>query len=315
MTRPVVLMLEPLHADARALLGERAVVHELASPDAPLDGVPLDEVVGLITRGRGNVDAALLGQLGSLRAVIRAGVGLDNVDQAAAMVQNVAVLNVPNALTGTVAEHAIALALAARRDVLRMATAARSGAWLERDSYSGESIAGARVCVAGMGAIGQKAATLFRALGADVVTWSRSTRDDPFFEPSLDCALEGADVVSLHMALHAETRGILGADRLERLNRGAAVINTARPGLVDRDGLLAALESGQVGAYAVDGFEPEPPSPGDPLLAHPHVLVTPHVAALTSETFVAVCRSTVLGLLDVLDGRAPTDGAQMVPGE
>ncbi len=315
MTRPVVLMLEPLHAAARELLGERATVHELPSPEAPLDHLDLDRIDGLVTRGRGRVDAALLARLGSLRAVIRAGVGLDNVDRGAASARNVAVLNVPNALTATVAEHAIALALAARRDVVNMGVAARRGAWSERDQYRGEAIAGARVCVAGMGAIGARATSLFRSLGADVVTWSRSPREDSAFEPSLDRAVEGADVVSLHMALTPGTRGILGGDRLERLRHGATVVNTARPGLVDRAAMLTALESGRVASYAVDGFEPEPPKAGDPLLDHPRVLVTPHVAALTQETYVSVCRSTVLGLLDFLHGVVPTDGAQVVAAE
>ncbi len=313
MTLPVVLLLESLHEEARALLGARATVHELAAPDAPIDHLPLESVTGLITRGRGQVNGALLGRLGALRAVVRAGVGLDNVDQEAAHAHGVAVLNVPNALTTTVAEHAIALALAARRDVITMASAARSGEWSQRDLYTGGAVAGARVCVLGMGAIGTRAIELFRALGADVVAWSRSPREDAAYEPSLERALDGADIVSLHMALSPEMRGFLTAGRLERLAQGATIVNTARPGLVDRAAMLNALEIGQVGAYAVDGFEPEPPPKGDELLAHPRVLVTPHVAALTHETYVSVCRSTVLGLMDLLAGRTPADGARVVP--
>ena len=308
-----MLLLEPLHEAARALLGEQATVHELSAPDASIDHLPLKAVTGLITRGRGRVDERLLARLAALRVVARAGVGLDNVDLEAARSRGVTVLNVPNALTATVAEHAIALALAARRDLLSMATAARSGDWFARDGYRGVSIAGARVAVLGLGPIGARATELFRALGADVVAWSRSPREEPAYEPSLERALDGAEVVSLHMALGPETRGLLTAERLSLLRGGATIINTARPGLMDRSALLAALGSGHVSAYAVDGFEPEPPAAGDELLAHPRVFVTPHVAALTEETYQGLCRSTAEGVLDVLAGRTPAGGAQIVP--
>lgn len=322
MTHPLVLLLEPLHPEARAALAVAATVVELTSPDAALEAVPLGRVEALVTRGRGRVDAALLARLGSLRVIARAGVGLDNVDLEAARARGIPVLNVPNALTVTVAEHAVALALAARRDIPRIAQAARSGDWDARERYTGASIAGARVAVLGLGAIGQRTAKLFGALGADVVTWNRTTRagagegdagNGISYEPDLERALDGADVVSLHMALTPETRAFLGAARLSRLATGAAVINTARPGLVDRQALLSALESGQVARYAVDGFEPEPPPREDPLLSHPGVIVTPHVAALTREAFANLCLATVEGVLSVLAGGEPTRGAQIVP--
>jgi phosphoglycerate dehydrogenase-like enzyme len=332
LTHPLVLLLEPLHPEARAALAVAATVVELTSPDAALEAVPLGRVEALVTRGRGRVDAALLARLGSLRVIARAGVGLDNVDLEAARARGIPVLNVPNALTVTVAEHAVALALAARRDIPRIAQAARSGDWDARERYAGASIAGARVAVLGLGAIGQRTAKLFGALGADVVTWNRTTRagtgeggtgegdageggagNGISYEPDLESALDGADVVSLHMALTPETRGFLGAARLSRLATGAAVINTARPGLVDRQALLSALESGQVARYAVDGFEPEPPPREDPLLSHPGVIVTPHVAALTREAFANLCLATVEGVLSVLAGGEPTRGAQIVP--
>lgn len=310
VTGPRVLLLESVHPDAHAELSARAVVHEAPAPDAQLNG--LEDVRAIVTRGRGRVNDALLAGCPALEVVARAGVGLDNVDLEAAARRGVTVLNVPDALTETVAEHALALALAARRQVVASANDARGGRWEERARFSGEMVAGARTTVIGLGAIGARAAALLRAVGADVTTWSRTPREDENFEPDLARALDGADVVSLHVALTEETRGLLGAPLLERLAPGATVVNTARPAVVDRAAMLAALESGRVGAYAVDGFEPEPPAPSDPLLAHPGVIATPHVAALTRATYRDLCLATVRGVLAVLDGEEPSGGAQRV---
>ncbi|MEM1450757.1 MAG: NAD(P)-dependent oxidoreductase [Planctomycetota bacterium] len=311
MTRPTVVLLEPLHADARSELAAATDVVEAPSPDADLEG--LAHVAAIITRGRGRVDAALLERCPALRAVARAGVGLDNVDRAAAAARDVVVLNVPDALTDTVAEHALALALAGRRRAFEGALDAREGRWEKRLDYAGETLASARATVVGLGAIGARTAALLRAVGADVTTWNRSARDDEAFEPDLDRALEGAEVVSLHVALTDATRGMIDGERIGRLAEGATLVNTARPAVCDRDAVLAGLADGHLGAYAVDGFEPEPPATDDPLLRHDRVLVTPHVAALTRSTFRGLCLSTVRGVLDVLDGRAPKDGARVVP--
>jgi len=310
VTGPRILLLEPLHEDARAVLADAGELIEASAPDAdPGDTAGVDAIV---TRGRGRVDAALLERCPALRVVARAGVGLDNVDLDAAAARGVAVLNVPDALTKTVAEHALALALAARRGIVESARDAREGRWEDRAHYAGESLAGARVTVVGLGSIGARTAALMRAVGARVTTWSRTRRDDAGFEPDLDRALDGAEVVSLHAALTDATRGLIDGARLGRLAPGASVVNTARPAVVDRDAILAALEGDRVGAYAVDGFDPEPPDPADPLLTHPRAIVTPHVAALTRTTFRDLCLQAARGVLDVLAGRDPSGGARRV---
>lgn len=310
MSGPVLLLLESLHPDARAALAAGATLVETEAPDAlPED---LTDVEAIVTRGRGRVDAALLQRCSALRVVARAGVGLDNVDVAACAARGVTVLNVPDALTDTVAEHALALALAARRAVVSSARDAREGRWEARDHYGGETLLGARATVLGLGSIGERTAVLLRAVGAEVTTWSRAPRSALGFEPDLDRALDGAEVVSLHVALHPDTRGLLGTERLARLAAGASVVNTARPAVVDHAAMLAALDAGRVGAYAVDGFHPEPPPAGDPLLGHPRVIVTPHVAALTGATYRALCLAAARGVLDVLEGREPTGGARRV---
>lgn len=289
MSRPRVHLLEPIDESALERLGEAADVSGPAREAAA-------DAQGVIVRGAVRVDAAMMDAMPGLRVIARAGVGVDNIDLDAARGRGVRVLNVPNALTETVAEHALALALAARRGVCETATAAREGHWQERLSYRGESIAGSRVTIVGLGSIGRRTADLFRAVGAEVTGWSRSTGG------SLVDALDGAEVVSLHVALVPETRGLIGREELARLAKGALVVNTARPAVVDRDAMLAALSDGRVGNYAVDGFEPEPPDASDELLGHPGVIVTPHVAALTSGAFRGLCVSAAEGVVAVLTG-------------
>ena len=300
MTRRKVLLLEPLHDEATAWLAERVDAVEGVATDL-CEGA--SQVEALIVRGATTVDADLLARLPSLRVVARAGVGVDNIDLQAAAAMGVRVLHVPHALTETVAEHAIALALALRREVVSMAAATRAGRWKARDSYRGDSIAGARVAVVGMGSIGRRTADLLRALGADVVTWNRSTMEASvgLTTYDLDEALDGAEAVSLHVALTSETYGFIGKPELDRLAAGATVINTARPEIVDRAAILAALESGRVRAYGVDGFAPAAPLPDDELLGHPGVLVTPHVAALTSRAFKDLSMATARGVANVLE--------------
>lgn len=310
MSAPRVLLLESVHPDARAELAEGAAVDEAPAPDAEL--TELETVRAIITRGRGQVNDALLARCPALEVVARAGVGLDNVELEACARRGVTVLNVPDALTETVAEHALALALAGRRQVVASANDARGGRWEERSQYSGEMVAGARATVLGLGAIGGRTAGLLRAVGAQVTTWNRSAREDEGFEAHLERAVDGADILSVHVALTNDTRGLVGADLLARLAPGATVVNTARPAVVDHPAMLAALETGRIGSYAVDGFEPEPPDPADPLLAHPSVIVTPHVAALTRATYRDLCLATVRGVLEVLAGGEPTSGARRV---
>ena len=239
--------------------------------------------------------------------VVARGVGLDGVDLEAAARRGVTVSTSPR--LWTVAGHALALALAARRG--RPARTTRAGRWEERARYSGEMIAGARTAVVGLGAIGARTA-LLRAVGADVRPGAAPARGREL-RTDLARALDGADMVSLHGAHRRDPRPARRAAP-RRLAPGATVVNTARPAVVDRAAMLAALESGRVGAYAVDGFEPEPPDPSDPLLAHPGVIATPHVAALTRTTYRDLCLATVRGVLAVLDGDEPSGGAQRVQG-
>ena len=213
VTGPRVLLLESVHSDAHAELSARAVIHEAPAPDAELDG--LEDVRAIVACGRRRRTTRCSRGVPRSRSSRARGVGLDNVDLEAAARRGVTVLNVPDALTETVAEHALALALAP--PVVSSANDARGGRWEERARYSGEMIAGARTAVVGLGAIGARTAALLRAVGADVTTWSRARARTRASNPTSPAPSTAPTWSRLHVALTDETRGLLDAPLLERL--------------------------------------------------------------------------------------------------
>jgi phosphoglycerate dehydrogenase-like enzyme len=172
----------------------------------------------------------------------------------------------------------------------------------------GREICNAKVAVVGLGAVGSQFARFAVALGARVFGYDPAALGDGvalpnFYRVELEEALRGADVVSLHAPLPADGLSLLAHDELAYLARGAVVVNTARAGLVDPTAMLAALNNGQVGAYATDVFETEPPSIDD-LLSHSNVLLTSHIGGYTAESVERTTEVAVANLLEVLEGHA-----------
>ncbi len=235
----------------------------------------------------------------------RCGVGVDNIDVAAATERGIPVVYAPGSTTTAVAEHAMMLMLAASRRLCTLNAAVHAGNWAIRNGWTSVELAGKTLGIVGLGDIGQRVATLATAFGMQVAYWSRSSRDEGLQYLPLDELLAQSDVVSLHVGLNAETRHLIGADTLARLKPGAILVNTARGGVIDQAALAAALDSGQVGFFATDVLETQPPAAADPLLGHERVLVTPHVAALTDATFRHICVRSASNVLAILRGEEP----------
>lgn len=297
-----ILLLERLHADAEALL---AAHDTLLAPAALDEAHRLAGVTAILTRGKGRVTAALLEGCPALRVVARCGVGLDNIDLAAAQARGVTVVYAPGSTTTAVAEHTVLLLLAASRRLHQLATAVDGGNWAVRDGYVATELAGKTLGIVGLGAIGRRVATIAQALGMRVVAASRSSQAAGIAALPLDALLGESDAVSLHVALTPETRGLLGERELALMRPGSLLLNTARGALIDQTALLTALDAGRPGYFASDVLATEPPEAGEPLLGHPHVLLTPHTAALTDATYRAMCVSTATNVLTVLRGEQP----------
>lgn len=300
----MILLLENLHQDAHALLAGHAELLLAGGPGDPGGGVPFDRVRAVITRGRGRVDRALIERCPRLTVAARAGVGLDNVDLEAAARRGIRVLYAPGGNTATTAEHTIALLLAVLRRIGVMSRAVAEGRWEDRNTYAGDEARGKTLGIVGFGAIGRRVAEIAGALGMDIVVAGHRGIQAPHPVLPLPELLARADVVTLHLPLRDDTRGLIGAEQLAAMKPGAFLVNTARGALINQKALAEALSGGRLGGFAADVLDAEPPAPDDPLLRSDRVLITPHVAALTAGTYRAVCLLTARNVLAVLRGEA-----------
>ena len=302
-----VLLLETIDDATHAELAAQSKTTLAPTPDARLDDRELVDVDAIITRGRGRVTSDLIAQCPGLRVIGRCGVGLDNIDVAAATAGGVAVINAPGSATTTTAEHTVMLMLALSRQLYAQVAAVKSDDWEIRGAVSADECAGKRLGVVGLGAIGTRVAELSAALGMEVIAHNRTNRDQSGHSKSvrqmpLAELLAQSDIVSLHIALTPETRGFIGRAELAAMKPGALLVNAARGALVDVDALLEVLDSGRLAGYAADGVDPEPPAVGDRLIHHRRTIITPHSAALTASTYSRMCLRTVRNVLGYLTG-------------
>ena len=260
----------------------------------------LKEAWGLVVRSRTKVNAALLARMPALKIIARAGVGVDNIDMAAATAAGIRVVNAPTAASISVAELTVALYLLMVRELLGPISDTRSGGW-KRGTH-GHELSGRTVGFIGYGRIAREVAARARAFGMTILAFDPMLKYTPDGTPlvALDELLARADLVSVHAALTPESRHLLDAAHLGRMKRGAWLVNVARGALVDETALLAALEDGRLGGAALDVFEVEPPVRRE-LLAHPRVIPTPHLGASTHEAQARAGTQVVEELLRALD--------------
>jgi phosphoglycerate dehydrogenase-like enzyme len=243
-----------------------------------------------------------------LRLISIWGTGVDNVDLEACRQRGVMVTNTPGVNADAVAEHAIALMLAVMRRIPALDRETRAGQWPRGLLVQAR---GKTLGLIGFGAIGSRVAALGRGLGMSLLAWTLR-RDDARVAAAgarsvgLETLLRESDVVSLHLRLAAETRWFLGAARLALMKPTAFLVNTARGGLVEKDALVAALRDGRLAGAGLDVFHEEPVVAGDPLLALPNVVLTPHNAGMTREVIEAGLHRAVENIEAFLGG-APTD--------
>jgi D-3-phosphoglycerate dehydrogenase len=242
---------------------------------------------GLVVRSETKVTAAVMDEAVRLRAIGRAGVGVDNIDVPAATTRGIIVMNAPDGNTMTTAEHTLALLLALARGVPQAHASLRAGNW-ERKKFIGVELRGKTLGIVGLGRIGRVVASRARGFEMKVLAF------DPFVAPeqaremdlelgTLEEVCARADFLTVHTPLTAETRGIIGAREFARMKPDVRIINCARGGLIDERALYAALKEGRVAGAALDVFEEEPPSQSNPLLEFEGVITTPHLGASTRE--------------------------------
>jgi D-3-phosphoglycerate dehydrogenase len=264
---------------------------------------------------QGQITAAAIAASPRLRIVARHGVGVDEVDLAAAAAHGVIVTNAPGSNSRAVAEHTLAMILALVKDLKPFDAAVAGGAWRGAGTVS-RDVAGLRLGLVGCGAIGREVARLATAFCMAAASF------DPALPPEgvagiarresvLDLAA-GSDVLSVHCPLTPATRGLVDSEVLAAMPKGGFVVNTARGGVVSEAALLDALERGHLAGAALDVFTVEPPPADDPLRRHPRVLATPHIAGVTPGSMVNMGVAAAECIAAVLTGGAVPQGRTVV---
>jgi len=247
----------------------------------------LKEADGIIIRSGTKLTQELLDGQPRLKAIVRAGVGVDNIDLTAATREGIVVMNTPAGNTTSTAEHTMAMMLAMSRNIAPAAASMREGKW-DRKKYMGTQLAGKTLGVLGLGRIGLSVARRARGFEMNVIGY------DPFLSPEraaefgielyrdVDELVPLCDYITVHTPLTEETRGLINARRLANMKKNCRIINCARGGIVDEAALSDAVKTGRIAGAALDVFVDEPPK--DPTLQQlENVLTTPHLAASTEE--------------------------------
>lgn len=244
----------------------------------------------VIVRNRTQVRGELLAACEKATVVGRLGVGLDNIDLPACAARGVRVIPAAGANALAVAEYVVGTAMLLLRGAYLSTGDVASGQWPRARLSQGRETAGKTLGLVGLGFIGQRTAALARALGMQVCAYDPAiAADAPVWVSSgverlgLDALLARSDVVSLHVPLTAETKNLLSAERVKGMKSGAIVINTARGGIADEVAIAQAIRDGRLGGAAFDVFEPEPLQAGSAWDGCPNVVLTPHVAGVTTE--------------------------------
>jgi len=248
----------------------------------------LREFDACVVRSQPKITAECLENPGKLRAIARAGVGVDNIDVPAATRKGVVVMNTPGGNTVSAAEHTIALLLALARRVPAADAVMKAGGW-DRNKFVGTQVAGKTLGVIGLGRIGREVAR--RAAGLDMqvialdpfVTAARAAEMGYTVAASLEELLPKVDFLTIHVPLSDETKSLIGARELSLMKKTARVLNVARGGIVDEQALAEALAAGTIAGAGVDVFSAEPIAADNPLVKAPNVVLTPHLGASTVE--------------------------------
>lgn len=275
----------------------------------PIDTDVLADARALVVRNRTQVDRSLLARAPRLEVVARAGVGLDNLDLPAIDEAGSVAVAALGANAASVAEHALAAALAIAKGLVGSDRETRAGAW---DRSARRELAGATWGLLSAGATARATGALARGLGMRVIA------HDPYIAPddprladgaialtSFEDVLDRADVLSIHLPVTPETTGLIDAKALARMKDDAILVNVSRGEVVDEDALVDALESGRLAGAALDVRESEPPVPGR-LERAPRTLLTPHVAGITEAAQRRVTDLLCEEISTVLSGGAPT---------
>ncbi len=295
------------------------------------DGLHVDHITGLdedglceiiekyhavLVRSAVQITAKVIDAGTNLKVIGRAGIGVDNIDVARATEKGIAVLNTPNANATTTAELTIAHILSLSRNLPEADRSMKAGLW-ERSRFMGAELANKRLGIFGYGNIGRIVAARAKGLGMQVAAFDPFVNDEVFVADGvtsmdLDELVSSSDYFTFHCPVNDKTRGIMNAQRIQSMKKGARLINCARGGLVDEQALYEALKSGHLAGAALDVFEKEPPL-DSPLLSLDNIVLTPHLGASTTEAQTTAGSEIAQQIAVYLDTGEPINAINLPP--
>ncbi|MFB6160141.1 MAG: hydroxyacid dehydrogenase [Haloferacaceae archaeon] len=262
----------------------------------------------LFVHSENTFDREFFERVPSVRVVGKPGSGIDNIDIEAATDHGVTVTHTPGMNAMAVGEYTVGMTIALQRNITTGEDHVRDGGWRSK-AWWGTELVDKTVGVVGLGAAGSETAARFRPFCEELVAFDPYVDQERADEVGAELVgfeelLERSHVVSLHVRLNDETRGMIDADALDLMDEDAVLVNTSRGEVVERDALLDALREGAIGGAALDVFHEEPPSPDDELFDLDDVLATPHLAGASTETRLRMLRTTAEAVVDLLDGES-----------
>lgn len=303
-----MVLLSRLFAQGMEILREKVELDEVYT-DEPLEYLEKLRQADVILLGNQKFGRDIIEKLPRLKILAKQGSGYDNIDVEAATERNIPVVLSAGANANAVAEHVIALVLAANKNLHYYGNAVRRGEFSARSQCRTQEIGQKTIGLVGCGNIGVKVGSYAAGLGMKVIIY------DPYLDPgrcremgfspceTLEELLEKSDTVSVHVPLTEQTRGMIGEQEISRMKDGAVLVNCSRGGVVDEAALYTALKEEKLFSAGIDVFEKEPADSSNKLFELENVIVTPHCAALTRETSNEMSRMTAEGILDVLAGK------------
>ena len=299
-----VLIADPIEESAVAKL--KAAGLEIVVRDAEKDGPIEKQIKGfdcVVVRSATKITKDVVDAADNLKLVVRAGVGLDNVDKKAAEAKGIIVQNTPEAPTVSVAEMVFSLMFALARNIARADSSMKNERW-EKKKLSGTELWQKTIGIVGFGRIGQEVAKRANAfemnvLAYDVIDIDQACKETGAKKADLNTIIENADYITLHVPLLPQTKGMIGAKELKMMKKTAFIINTARGGVIDEKALLDALNAEDIAGAGLDVYESEPPTDWH-LVKHPKVVATPHLSSSTEEGQIRVGELTVQKVIDGL---------------
>ncbi len=312
MSKPVVLVYGPIHSEGTKVLEGKADIRLSDKTDTASIVAAARDVDGIVMRAFGQFGVEVMDAAPKLKVIGRHGVGVDNVDVEAATARGIWVVNTPDAVTQSVAEHVIALMLGLIRRLAESDRAMRSGHWSFRNELRGFELPGKTLGVVGMGRIGFRTARICRLgfdmeiLYSDVHPSTRAEEQLGARKVELAELLVSSDVVTLHTPYLPETHHLINEETLRLMKPSAILINVARGKVVDQAALYCALSQGRIAGAGLDVFEEEPTTSDNPLFTLQNVLLTPHAATSTTESLIGMSLVTK-DVLAVLQGREPAN--------